>query len=83
MANCLPLIITEVPSINNEEYHDPELFDAAAQRMDSLPALQNTLFRAGLNPGGSIVAASAQASKYWTIHWVWCSSTVVTVCKLR
>lgn len=51
-----------------EEYHDPELFDTAAQRMDSLPALRNTLFRAGLEPWVvPIVAASAQASKYWTI----------------
>ena len=51
-----------------EEYHDPELFDATVQRMDSLPALRRTLSRAELEPWViPVVAASAQASKYWAI----------------
>ena len=51
-----------------EEYHDPELFDATVQRMDSLPALRRTLSRAELESWViPVVAASAQASKYWAI----------------
>ena len=51
-----------------EEYHDPELFDATVQRMDSLPALRRTLSLAELEPWViPVVAASAQASKHWTI----------------
>ena len=51
-----------------EQYHDPDLFDATVQRMDSLPALRQTLSRAELEHWViPVVAASAQASKYWTI----------------
>lgn len=51
-----------------EQYHDPDLFDATVQRLDSLPALRQTLSRAELEHWViPVVAASAQASKYWTI----------------
>ena len=51
-----------------EEYHDPELFDATVQRMASLPTLRHTLSQAELEPWVvPVVAASAQASKYWSI----------------
>ena len=32
-----------------EEYHDPELYDALIDRMDTLPAFRRTLFRASPN----------------------------------
>ena len=51
-----------------EEYHDPDLFDKALQRMDSLPALQHTLTLAELESWViPIVASSAQAGRYWSI----------------
>lgn len=51
-----------------EEYHDPELFDAEIQRMDSLPAFRRTLFRAGLEANViPIVATSAQLGAVWQI----------------
>lgn len=51
-----------------EEYHDPDLFDAAAQRLDSLPALRHTLVSADLEPWViPVVAASEQAGRFWTI----------------
>lgn len=50
-----------------EEYHDPELFDAALERMDSLPALRHTLARADLEAWVvPVVAASAQLGQHWT-----------------
>lgn len=49
-----------------EEYHDAELFDAAVQRMDSLPAFRATLSKAQLEEHVvPIVASSAQAGRYW------------------
>ena len=49
-----------------EEYHDPELFDAATKQMDSLPTLRRTLGLAGLEAWViPVVAASAQAGRYW------------------
>ncbi len=51
-----------------EEYHDPELFDAQAQRMDSLPTFRRTLSRARLEDCViPLVASSAQAGRYWQI----------------
>ena len=50
-----------------EEYHDPELFDATIDRMDSLPALRRNLCLADLESWVTpVVAASAQAGRYWT-----------------
>ena len=49
-----------------EEYHDPDLFDAQLQRMDSLPSFRRTLARAELEDTVvPLVAASAQAGRYW------------------
>ena len=51
-----------------EEYHDPDLFDNALQRMDSLPALRHTLARAELESWVvPIVASSVQAGRHWSI----------------
>ena len=51
-----------------EEYHDPELFDAEIQHMDSLPAFRRTLFRAGLEANViPVVATSAQLGAVWQI----------------
>src|SRR5947209_6237490 len=41
-----------------EQYHDTELFDAEAQRMDSLPELRRTLLRAGLEAHAVLLVAS-------------------------
>ncbi|NCF43711.1 MAG: class I SAM-dependent methyltransferase [Proteobacteria bacterium] len=50
-----------------EEYHDPELFDVAIERMDSLPALRRTLARADLEAWVvPVVAASVQLGAHWT-----------------
>ncbi len=50
-----------------EEYHDAELFDRDAQRMDSLPALRQSLSRASLEAWVTpVVASSVQAGKYWS-----------------
>jgi predicted O-methyltransferase YrrM len=49
-----------------EEYHDPELYDAKSQRMDSLPTFLNTLMRADLVLNViPIVAPSTLAARYW------------------
>ena len=49
-----------------EEYHDPELFDAAAGRMDSFRAFRRTLALAELEDTVvPIVAASALAGRHW------------------
>jgi len=51
-----------------EGYHDPELFDAAIERMDSLPAFRRTLFRAGLEQHViPVIASSAQLGGVWRI----------------
>ena len=49
-----------------EQYHDPDLFDAEAQRMDSLAALRRTLRVAGLEENALlVVATSARAASVW------------------
>ena len=50
-----------------EEYHDPELFDAEAARMDTLRALRRTLRLAGLEDVCiPFVTQSRTASQLWT-----------------
>src|SRR5262245_33651995 len=50
-----------------EEYHDPELFDREAQRMDSLFELRRTLRRAGLEAHAIVmVARSEAAARVWS-----------------
>ena len=50
-----------------EEYHDPDLYDDEAQRMDSLPYFRRTLRRAGLEQTVvPMVGASTQVGRYWT-----------------
>lgn len=50
-----------------EEYHDPDLFDATAGRMDSFREFRNTLYRAGLEDTVvPIVASSELASRHWS-----------------
>jgi predicted O-methyltransferase YrrM len=50
-----------------EEYHDRDLFDAEAGRMDSLGELRKTLHRAKLEDHALIlVAHSQQAARVWT-----------------
>lgn len=49
-----------------EEYHDPQLYDAEAGRMDSLREFRRTLQRAQLEDTVvPIVAPSALAARYW------------------
>ena len=49
-----------------EQYHDPELFDADLEKMDSLPALRRMLARAELEDYVvPIVTSSLQAGRYW------------------
>ena len=49
-----------------EEYHDPDLFDAAVQRFDSLPQFRRTLAAAELEDHVvPIVTGSAQAARFW------------------
>ena len=49
-----------------EEYHDPELFDRDAQRMDSLGELRRNLRRAGLEDTAVLLVASSQrAARVW------------------
>jgi MMP 1-O-methyltransferase len=49
-----------------EEYHDPDLFDAEAQRMDSLYELRRNLRRAGLEESAVLlVASSERAASVW------------------
>lgn len=48
------------------EYHDPELWDAAANAMDTLPHLRRTLHAAGLEETViPIVARSAALARLW------------------
>ncbi len=50
-----------------EAYHDPELFDPEAQRMDSLYTLRATLRRAELEDSAVLVVAPSQrAARVWT-----------------
>lgn len=50
-----------------EGYHDPELFDASRQLVDSLPALRDTLRAAKLEDTVvPIVAASPVVSRHWS-----------------
>lgn len=49
-----------------EEYHDPDLLDAASGRVDSFRTFRDTLARAGLEDTVvPIVAASAMAARHW------------------
>lgn len=49
-----------------EEYHDPDLFDPDAQRMDSLHELRRNLRRAGLEDTAVLLVASSQhAARVW------------------
>ena len=49
-----------------EQYHDPDLYDAEAGSMDSLPYLRLTLYRAGLEQTVMpIVGASARVGRFW------------------
>lgn len=49
-----------------EEYHDPELYDAGIEKMDSFKTFRNTLDRAGLDAHVvPLVATSAVAAKNW------------------
>jgi predicted O-methyltransferase YrrM len=49
-----------------EQYHDPELFDGEAGRMDTLHALRRTLQRAELEQCALLlVATSHQAARVW------------------
>lgn len=49
-----------------EEYHDADLYDADAQRMDSFPAFRRTLLRAGLEDTViPIVAGTGVAGRHW------------------
>ena len=51
-----------------EGYHDPELFDAEIEQMDSLPAFRRTLYRAGLESNViPVVASSGQLGGVWRI----------------
>ena len=50
-----------------EAYHDPELFDAEAERMDSFRAFRTTLSRSQLEDTViPLVASSALAGRVWT-----------------
>ena len=49
-----------------EEYHDAELYDDVIGRMDSLPVLRRTLYRAGLEDiAVLLVAPSKRAAAIW------------------
>ncbi len=51
-----------------EEYHDPELFDNAAGKMDSFREFRRTIARAGLEETVvPIVAPSTMAARFWNI----------------
>jgi predicted O-methyltransferase YrrM len=50
-----------------EGFHDPELFDPAVGRMDSLPELRRTIHRAGLEDTVVLmVATSSAAARIWS-----------------
>jgi len=49
-----------------EEYHDPDLYDAELERMDSLPSFRRMLALAKLEDTVvPLIASSKQAGKYW------------------
>ncbi|WP_300541307.1 class I SAM-dependent methyltransferase [Maricaulis sp.] len=50
-----------------EEYHDPDLFDARLGAVETLPALRETLYRAGLEDCViPVVGRSAVIAAHWT-----------------
>ena len=50
-----------------EAYHDPDLYDASFQKMDSFPAFRHTLARADLeNHVVPVVAPSIIAARFWS-----------------
>lgn len=50
-----------------EEYHDPELYNAALGAVETLPALRETLFRAGLEDCViPVVGRSAAIAAHWS-----------------
>ncbi len=50
-----------------EEYHDPDLYDAASEKMDSFREFRRTVDRAGLGDTVvPIVATSALAGRHWS-----------------
>ena len=52
-----------------EEYHDPDLYDAAADAVDSLPALRSNLRSFGLEDSVvPIVGSSEMVGKFWNIN---------------
>ena len=52
-----------------EEYHDPDLYDAAADAVDSLPALRSNLRRFELEDSVlPIVGSSEMVGKFWNIN---------------
>ena len=51
-----------------EEYHDPDLYDAAADAVDSLPALRSNLRRFELEDSVvPIVGSSEMVGRFWNI----------------
>ena len=51
-----------------EEYHDPDLYDAAADAVDSLPALRSNLRSFGLEDSVvPIVGSSEMVGRFWNI----------------
>ncbi len=49
-----------------EEYHDPDLYDAQLQRMDSLPVFRRTLALAALEEHVvAVVGSSTAAGRFW------------------
>lgn len=51
-----------------EEYHDPQLYDPGAGKMDSFREFRKTLARANLeNTVIPVVASSTLAARYWSI----------------
>ena len=52
-----------------EEYHDPDLYDAAADAVDSLPALRSNLRSFGLEDSVvPIVGSSEMVGRFWNIN---------------
>lgn len=50
-----------------EEYHDPDLFNAQLGAVETLPALRETLFRAGLEDCViPVIGKSATVAAHWT-----------------
>lgn len=67
-----------------EEYHDPELLDSVAGKMDSFRTFRATLVRADLeNFVVPLVASSELAGRHWQTPLAMCLSTVVIASKQR